>query len=231
MGRNAGYWRSKPSCTAGPVKILIAGSMICSCATRRQSAELGWKALAAGLSQQPGEAEDSLIRESPVRAGAVLTTTGRPGTARRGGSGKRDEKVHERNQRVKLRKRRADSNLADLGRYAVHARRGHGPGDSVAGMDRPAGRPWGKPAAYPWRGGRGIAGHLPRRSAPGERGNHPRLPSLRSLQGRDGQARRRLMAAEWGGGFVVVGGRESRPHGEGSQQADSKDAGMPGGRR
>src|SRR5258708_17182740 len=175
MGRNAGYWRSKPSCTAGPVKILIAGSMICSCATRRQSAELGWKALAAGLSQQPGEAEDSLIRESPVRAGAVLTTTGRPGTARRGGSGKRDEKVHERNQRVKLRKRRADSNLADLGRYAVHARRGHGPGDSVAGMDRPAGRPWGKPAAYPWRGGRGLAWPLPRPSAPGGARDHSRV--------------------------------------------------------
>ena len=205
--------------------------MICSCATRRQFAELGWKALAAGLSQQPGEAEDSLIRETPVRAGAVLTTTGRPGTARRGGSGKQDEKVYERNQRVKLRKRRADSNLADLGRSAVHTRHALWPGDSVAGMDRPAGRPWGKPAAYLWRGGRGIAGHLPRRSVPGERGNHPRLPSLRSCQGRDGQARRQLITAGWGGGFVVVGGRESRLHGEGSQQASSGNAGMPGVRR
>src|SRR5258708_35152590 len=113
--------------------------MICTGATRRQSAELGWKALAAGLSQQPGEAEDSLIRESPVRAGAVLTTTGRPGTARRGGSGKRDEKGDERNQRVKLRKRRADSNLAGLGRDAVHAPRGRGAGGSRARMERPAG--------------------------------------------------------------------------------------------
>src|SRR5258708_36239515 len=115
MGRSAGYWRSRPSCTVGLVRILTTGLMICSCATRRQSAELGWKALAAGLSQQPGEAEDSLIRESPVRARAVLTTTGRPGTARRGGAGQRDEKGHERNQRVELRKRRADSNLAELG--------------------------------------------------------------------------------------------------------------------
>ena len=29
-GRSAGYWRSRPSCTVGPVMILIAGSMICS---------------------------------------------------------------------------------------------------------------------------------------------------------------------------------------------------------
>ena len=28
--RSAGYWRSRPSCTVGPVMILIAGSMICS---------------------------------------------------------------------------------------------------------------------------------------------------------------------------------------------------------
>jgi hypothetical protein len=144
---------------------------------------------------------------------AVLTTTGRPGTARRGGSGKQDEKVYERNQRVKLRKRRADSNLADLGRSAVRVRREHAAGDSEAGMNRPVGRPWGRSAAYLWRCGRGIAGHLPRRSVRGERGNHPRSPSLRSGQDAGGQARRRLTAVGWGGGFVVVGGRESRPHG------------------
>jgi hypothetical protein len=33
--------------------------------------------------------------------GAALTTTGRIGTARRSGSGKRDEKVYVRNQRLK----------------------------------------------------------------------------------------------------------------------------------
>ena len=43
-------------------------------------------------------AEDSLIRGRWGGWEAVLTTTGRPGTARRGGSGKRDEKVYERNQ-------------------------------------------------------------------------------------------------------------------------------------
>ena len=72
------------------------------------------KDLAGGLSQQPAEAEDSLIRGTPVRAEAVLTKPGRVGTARRRGFGERDEKVYERNQRVKSRKRRADSNLVDL---------------------------------------------------------------------------------------------------------------------
>jgi hypothetical protein len=56
-------------------------------------------------------------------AGAALTTTGRAGTARRCGSGKRDEKVYERNQRLKPRKRSTGSNLADMGRDAVRDRR------------------------------------------------------------------------------------------------------------
>ena len=30
IGRSDGYWRSRPSCTVGPVMILIAGSMICT---------------------------------------------------------------------------------------------------------------------------------------------------------------------------------------------------------
>jgi hypothetical protein len=48
-----------------------------------------------GLSQQPDEAEGSLILESQGRVGAALTTTGRVGTARRPGSGKQDGKVYE----------------------------------------------------------------------------------------------------------------------------------------
>jgi hypothetical protein len=187
--------------------------------------------LPLGCRSSLAEAEDSLIRETPGRVGAVLTTTGRVGTARRRGSGKQDEKVYERNQRMKSRKRRADSNLVDLGRCAVRVRPEHVAGDSAAGMFRPVRRPRGKAAAYSWRGGRGIAGHLPRRSVRGERGNHPWSPSPLPSPGSGGQARRRLMAVGWGGGFVVVGGRESRLQGEGSQQAGSKDAGRPGGRR
>jgi hypothetical protein len=131
---------------------------------------------------------------------------------------------------MRLRKRRADSNLADLGRYAVRTRREHGVGDSEAGTNRPVGRPRGRTAAYSWRSGRGLAGHLPRRSVRGERGNHPRSPLRLFIQDGRGQARCRLLAVGWGGGFVVVRARERRVHGEGSQQAGSKDAGMPGGR-
>jgi hypothetical protein len=162
---------------------------------------------------------------------AVLTTPGRSGTARQGGSGKQDEKVYERNQRVKLRKRRAGSNLVDMGRSAAHTCRDRAAGDSEAGMNRPAGRPRGKPAAYSWRGCRGIAGHLLRRTVGGERGNHLRLPSRCSIQDIEGQARRRLSAAVWGGGPVVVRARERRVHGEGGQQVSRADAGMLGGRR
>ena len=46
--------------------------------------------------------------------GAALTTTGRTGTARRCGSGKRDRKVDERNQCLKPRNCTDGSNLADL---------------------------------------------------------------------------------------------------------------------
>jgi hypothetical protein len=46
---------------------------------------VGWKDSTAGVSQQAGEAEGSLVRETPDRVGAALTTTGRVGTARRPG--------------------------------------------------------------------------------------------------------------------------------------------------
>jgi hypothetical protein len=54
------------------------------------------------LSQQGGEAEGSLIREAPGRAGAALTKPGRASTARWCGSGERGEKEYARNQRLRL---------------------------------------------------------------------------------------------------------------------------------
>ena len=78
--------------------ILIAGSMICSVRHEARCDPSGVKDLAVGLSQQPFEAGDSLIRGTPVRVEAVLTKPGRVGTARRRGCGERDEKVYERNQ-------------------------------------------------------------------------------------------------------------------------------------
>jgi len=47
----------------------------------------------------------------------------------------------------------------------------------------------------------------------------------------DGQAHRQLMTPRRGGGSVVVRGRESRSHGEGTQRVRSRSSGMPGGRR
>lgn len=57
------------------------------------------------------------------------------------------------------------------------------------------------------------------------------LPSPTSSLLVGGQAHRRLMTRGWGGGSVVVRGRESRSHGEGTQQVRSDGIGMPGGRR
>jgi hypothetical protein len=60
------------------------------CATRRDVAERRWKGSAAGLSQQPGEAEGSPSLGAQARVGAALTTAGRAGTARRFGSAEQD---------------------------------------------------------------------------------------------------------------------------------------------
>src|SRR6478736_6267609 len=63
-----------------------------------------------------------------------------------------------------------------------------------------------------------------------ERGNRPVSPSLPCSQrgGRAGTSS--ADGTGRGGGFVVVGGRESRSHGEGSQQVSGGSAGIPGGR-
>jgi len=67
------------------------------CATRRLKSNGGERPSSPGRSDWV-EAEGSLIREMLVRVGAALTTPGRVGTARRCGSGQRDEKVYARNQ-------------------------------------------------------------------------------------------------------------------------------------
>ena len=60
-------------------------------------------------------------------------------------------------------------------------------------------------------------------------GTVPTVPhrSVFGLMG--GKVCRRLMSSGWGGGPVVVRGRESRSHGEGVQRDRSFDA-TPGGR-
>ena len=58
-----------------------------SCAARRCVTEWRWKTCTAWPSQRLGEAGGSLIRGTPGRVGAALTTTGRASTARWCGSG------------------------------------------------------------------------------------------------------------------------------------------------
>src|SRR6266545_1692388 len=58
----------------------------------------------------------------------------------------------------------------------------------------------------------------------------PGLPFPPASQAGGGQARRRLWVLGGGGAAVVLGGRESRPQGEGRQQVRSTVAGRLGGR-
>ena len=94
----------------------------------------GMKGPTSGLSQQTGEAGGSRSLEAQEEAGAAPTTTGRAGTARRLGSGKRDGKVYVcRNQWWNPLKGYTGSNLVDVGRAAVHAARVFPAGDSMVG--------------------------------------------------------------------------------------------------
>jgi hypothetical protein len=64
-----------------------------------------------------------------------------------------------------------------------------------------------------------------------ERGNRPALFPFSAVHVEDGIGASSAEGVGRGGGPVVVRGRESRPHGEGGQQARGKDTGMSGGRR
>ncbi len=187
----------------------------------------GWscKGSTSGLSQQSREAEGSPTLEAQGRVGAALTTVGRAGTARRPSAhSARRRGTTKVNQWLNPLKRCAGSNLVDMGRDAVHV------GGAVRrrGLRSRINMPGGE--AMPNGCGVGMA------MLQGEElGVHPvdrhgvnvgtiiRPPRL-------GQARCRLRVWLWDGGSVVVRGRESRPHGEGTQRASSSDRGMPGGR-
>src|SRR5215472_6393402 len=115
--------------------------------------------------------------------------------------------------------RRPAQNLADRGRarcvppFLLAA--GTSREDSLS---RP-GRPWGRSAAYLWRGRRDTAGLLLRRADDSETREPPGTGSRRrasgSLAGIGAPAAER---AGWGGAAVVLRGRESRSHGEGRQR-------------
>lgn len=130
---------------------------------------------------------------------------------------------------VKLRKRATGSNLADMGRDAVH----NCPiwiVDSVAGLRcRRGGHEEGLRRTRGDAAGAQLGatlidrftvntGTIPRRS---------RRPASIQLGGIDASF---VEDAGWGGGSVVVRAHERCVHGEGGQQVGSGSAGMPGGR-
>jgi hypothetical protein len=134
------------------------------------------------------------------------------------------------NQRVKLRKRAAGSNLVDEGRSAVHDHH-----FVVVDSEADSECRWGgHTEGLRRRCGEAAGAKLD--ISPVDRcmvnvGTIPGSPSPPPSQGGGGQVRRRLLSPGWGGALVVVRGRESRPHGEGGQRICRERIGMPGGRR
>ena len=162
------------------------------------------------------------------RVGAALTTTGHTGTARRCGSGKQDETPYEEPV-SDAPYSSTGSNLADLGRDAVRA------ADSLVRRRLRDGIEWpvteatlkacgvgvARLSGYSWaaRSSTGVVVNVGSGLVP------PGSPSG------EGQAHRRLMAPDRGGGLVVVRVRERRAHGEGDQQVSNRSTGRPGGTR
>jgi len=159
---------------------------------------------------------------------AAPTTTERASTVRWSGSGKRDGKVYERNQRLNAPQEHPPArNLTDLGWAAarIHAWAWRTPGPvSVVGREA-TGNVCGVPVAR-------LQGHSwapnPTSGSRMNAGTTPAVPSPASTMLAGGKARRRLTPPGWDGGLVVVagattghGGRESRPQGEGVQQVRS----------
>ena len=96
---------------------------------------------------------------------AAPTTTGRASTVRWSGSGKRDGKVYVRNQRSNAPQENPPARTWQIwaGQQRASAR---WRGELLGRLASPARRPRGRPAAYSWRGCRGIAGHLTRQAVP-----------------------------------------------------------------
>jgi len=136
------------------------------------------------------------------------------------------------NQWLNPLKRGTGSNLVDMGWAAVHA-------DLTVRGQRLRSRlfmPVGRPSSHACGFGDGEAVAAKLDVDPINRdmvnvGTVLGSPSPSSSQLAGGQVHRRLMTRGWGGGSVVVRGRESRPHGEGTQRVRSEGTGMPGGRR
>jgi hypothetical protein len=159
----------------------------------------------------------------------VLTKPGRFGTARRAGSGKRDQRVYERN-RWQSSVSVAPAQIWWIGAGGAV----HGPLNGRADSEADLACRWGGHGESLRRnrgdaaGAKLDAGLINRFSV--NTGTIPccsRCPGSQPGGGIDALS---VEGTGWGGGPVVVRPRERRGHGEGGQQVSSKDAGMPGGR-
>ena len=200
--------------------------------------EWGWETSTAGLSWQPGEAEGSLVRETPGRAESGPDNAGtcwycqtvRVRLARR--KGVREKPVHKAPQSAHQLKSGGYGLGCGAHRPASVGR------ELLAGADSlrreatvkahgvvvamPLGQSW---TPTPPIGGVVNVGTVRCR---------PRL--VQPARGRAGALS--AVGVGRGGGLVVVagvttrhGGRESRPQGEGGQQVRSRRKGRPGDRR
>jgi hypothetical protein len=183
---------------------------------RHEASMIEWSVRSnGGPSQRVVEAGGSLALEAQ---GAGGSSPDNDGTGRHRQTAwvrqARREGVAEANQWSNPLKRGIGSNLADVGRDAVRA-----VPDGMA-------TPW--LVFRGWRGGHGEGLRRTHGEAAGEKlGAVPvdrsamNVGTILGLPVWCGQARCRLLAPGWGGAFVVVRGRESRPHGEGRQRTCS----------
>jgi hypothetical protein len=163
-----------------------------------------------------------------VRVGAAPTTTGRVGTARRSGSGKRDG-IGVRVQKPVVEPPQVQNRLQSGG-YGPDSNARPDVGDSEAGEP---GR-WGGPRESLRRTDGDVAGEK-LGASPVERstvnvGTVPVPPFPPAIQVGGGQARGQLLGQGSGRALVVVRGRESRLHGEGEQSTRRCGVGRSGGR-
>jgi hypothetical protein len=178
------------------------------------------------------EVEGSLIQEALGRVGSSPDKAGtgqycQMAWVRR----TRRKGVTRVNQWWNLRNRGTGSNLADLGRAAVHADLTDGEATPGTAIDV---GPGGHEECL--RRTRGDAAGAELGTDPADRhtvnmGTLPHSPSPACRQHVGGRGRCHPMGGAGGGVAVVVRGRESRPHGEGRQQAGNDVWVMPGGRR
>ena len=136
------------------------------------------------------------------------------------------------NECQNLLKRGTGSNVADMGRAAVHAVR-YGCGRRLRNRLRaPVGRLSGKACGVPESeaAGEKLGVSLVERNIV-NMGTDPGLSLPPCCQRGGRQVHRRPTASGRDGASVVVRGRESRPHGEGRQRVSNDGIGMPADRR